>query len=122
MPGSVKVESKRKGKALLVSLKGDAGMATIALLQKELSHICELKPQLAVLDMSGLTFISSMGMGTLVTFMRGVEKCGGKVRVAALQPLLAEVFRRARLNEVFEIHDSVDAALGDLPKAKPTKK
>lgn len=122
MPGTVRVESKKKGTALLVSLKGDAGMATIGQLQKDLSDICERKPQLTVLDMSELTFISSMGMGTLVSFLRGVEKCGGKVRIAALQPMIAEVFRRARLNKVFELHDTVDAALGGEPKAKKPKK
>lgn len=118
---AIQVSSKVKGDALLISLKGDAGMASIDVLEPELSKICERKPSLAVLDMTGLTFISSMGMGSLVSFQRGVQRCGGKVRIAGLQPMLAEVFRRARLHDVFEIHDSVDEALGNANKKTKLK-
>jgi anti-anti-sigma factor len=136
VPSNLQIESKKKGKAIVVSIKGDAGMAFVGLLQQELSRVCEAKAELVVLDMSELSFISSMGMGTLVNFRKGVEKCGGTVKIAALQPLLAEAFRRARLTEMFEIVESVDAALGkkkadaattdaaadDAPKPKPAKK
>jgi anti-anti-sigma factor len=116
VPSNLQIETKKKGKAIVVTIKGDAGMAFIGQLQQELSRVCEAKPELVVLDMGELAFISSMGMGTLVNFKKGVEKCGGTVKIAALQPMLAEAFRRARLTEMFEITDTVDTALG---KKKP---
>jgi anti-sigma B factor antagonist len=108
---SLQVTSKKRGKALVVAITGDAGMAFVGQLQHELSRVCEAGPERVVVDLSGLTFISSMGMGTLVNFRKGVERCGGTVRIAALQPLLAEAFRRARMTEVFETFDTVEAAL-----------
>lgn len=122
MPSNLQITSKPKGDALLISIKGDAGMASMDVLERELSQICERKPALAVLDMTGLSFISSMGMGSLVTFQRGVQNCGGKVKIAGLQPLLAEAFRRARLSDVFEIHESVEGAIGTPSKKTKAKK
>ena len=108
----LQVESKKQGNAVVVAIRGDAGMAFVGQLQQELSRVLEGKPRLVVLNLTDLAFISSMGMGTLVNFRKGVEKCGGTVKIAALQPLLADAFRRARLTEMFEIVESVDAALG----------
>jgi anti-sigma B factor antagonist len=108
----LQVESKKKGKAVVVAIRGDAGMAFVGQLQQELSRVLEAKPELVVLDLTDLAFISSMGMGTLVNFRNGVGKAGGTVKLAALQPMLAEAFRRARLTEMFEIHPNVDAAVG----------
>lgn len=108
----LQVESKKKGKAVVVAIRGDAGMAFVGQLQQELSRVLEGKPELVVLDLTDLTFISSMGMGTLVNFRNGVAKGGGTVKLAALKPLLAEAFRRARLTEMFEIYESVEAAVG----------
>jgi anti-sigma B factor antagonist len=111
----LQVESKKKGKAVVVAIGGDAGMAFVGQLQQELSRVLEGKPELVVLDLTDLTFISSMGMGTLVNFRNGVGKVGGTVKLAALKPLLAEAFRRARLTEMFEICESVDAAMTSKP-------
>jgi anti-sigma B factor antagonist len=116
----LQVESKKKGKAAVVAIRGDAGMAFVGQLQQELSRVLEGKPELVVLDLTDLAFISSMGMGTLVNFRNGVGKAGGTVKLAALKPLLTESFRRARLTEMFEIHDSVDAAIGTPAVPTPT--
>jgi anti-sigma B factor antagonist len=107
----LQVESNKKGNAVVVAIRGDAGMAFVGQLQQELSRVLEGKPELVVLDLTDLAFISSMGMGTLVNFRNGVGKIGGTVKLAALKPMLAESFRRARLTEMFEIHETVDAAI-----------
>ena len=107
----LQVESKKKGKAVVVAIRGDAGMASVGQLQQELSRVLEGKPELVVLDLTDLAFISSMGMGTLVNFRNGVGKLGGTVKLAALKPLLTEAFKRARLTEMFEIHGTVDDAV-----------
>jgi anti-anti-sigma factor len=116
----LQVESKKKGKAVVVAIRGDAGMAFVGQLQQELSRVLEGKPELVVLDLTDLAFISSMGMGTLVNFRNGVGKIGGTVKLAALKPPLAEAFRRARLTEMFEIHDSVDAATAGQSAPAPS--
>ena len=124
MAAGLEVESTRRGDALIVRVRGDAGMANVDVLDEALTKACAEKPLVAVLDMSQMSFISSIGMGSLVAFKRGIERCGGKMKVAALQPMVADAFKRARLTDVFEIHDTVESAIGEAgsaPKAKPAK-
>ena len=103
--------------ACVIRLDGDAGVPNADRLDAELARACAQRPALAVVDLGGLTFISSMGMGALVGFQRAVSRNGGVVRFAGAQPLVAGALRRARLTDVLELHDTVDAALGrDGPK------
>ena len=98
--------------ACVIRVDGDAGVANAERLDVELARACTRRPALAVVDLGGLTFISSMGMGALVHFHRAVVSHGGVVRFAAAQPLVADAFRRARLSDVLELHGTVHAALG----------
>jgi anti-anti-sigma regulatory factor len=55
------------------------------------------------LDLSGLTSISSLAMGVLVSYRRGVVRAGGRVVLAeGLQPAVREALARAELFDLFE--------------------
>src|ERR1700712_4676610 len=112
MSTSLEVRTEQRGEALVIHVVGDAGMANVGVFETALTQVCALKPKLAVFDMSQMTFISSIGMGTLVTFMRGVERCGGTVCVTALQPMIADAFRRAQLTDVLHIRPTIEDAFG----------
>src|SRR3954452_373401 len=109
------VKAEDRDGACVIRVIGDAGVANAELLDFELARRCTSRPVLAVLDLSELTFISSLGLAALISFQRVVNRHGGTVRVAGLSPQFADVFRRTQLQQVFEMHDSVDAAL-----TKPT--
>lgn len=98
-------------RGLVVRVAGDVDMGAAEALGHRLTPICARRPPLVVLDLSGVGFIGSLGLGSLVTFHRALERCGGRVRVAAVQPRVWEVFTRARLQSLFEHFDTVDAAL-----------
>ena len=109
---------------MLVKIVGDAGVTQVAKLEHELSKVMLQKPPVAVLDLSQLTFISSLGMGALVSFRRSVTTKGGQVRLAAVPKLIRDGFRRARLDLLFPMFDTVDAALeaAVAPAANPVAK
>ena len=67
-----------------------------------------LKPKLVVLDLAKLNFISSVGMGLLVRIQNQLKESGGRLVLAAPRPLIREALRRAALQRIFEIRDSVD--------------
>ncbi|HKB38358.1 MAG TPA: STAS domain-containing protein, partial [Gemmataceae bacterium] len=64
-----------------VAGKGCVGQADA--LAAGLLGLSARRPALVTLDLSGLSFISSLAMGTLVSFHRGVVRAGGRVRLAA---------------------------------------
>ena len=64
-----------------------------------------------VLDFSALEYISSAGLRVLMLARRQVQTQGGTVRVAALRPMVQEIFEISRFTVVFEVFASVREAL-----------
>ncbi|PWR01847.1 anti-sigma factor antagonist [Meridianimarinicoccus roseus] len=64
-----------------------------------------------VLDLGQVDFVDSSGLGAIVAAMKQLGQ-GSRLELAALTPNVAKVFRLTRMDTVFPIHDSVDAALG----------
>ena len=67
-----------------------------------------------LLDLSGVDYISSMGLRVLVVASRTASGQGGKFGVAALQPLVQEVFSIARLNLMMPCYVEVVAGCAQL--------
>lgn len=64
-----------------------------------------------VLDLSNLTYVSSMGLGAIVRVAKQLRDDGGEVRICCLTGLVRQLFEITRLNHVFPPHDSVESAL-----------
>jgi len=63
-----------------------------------------------LLDLSGVDYISSVGLRALILAHRRVTSQGGRFAVAALQPLVQEVFAIARLNLLIPCYVDVATA------------
>lgn len=67
-----------------------------------------------VLDCSELDYISSVGLGTLVRANSRLKLSEGKVLLAGVEGIVAEVLRISHLDRVFNLYPDVDAAVADL--------
>jgi anti-anti-sigma factor len=70
-----------------------------------------------VLDCARLEYISSAGLRVLMLAARQVKAQGGSMVVAAMQPVVREVFEISRFNLVFETFGTMREALGRLSPA-----
>ena len=70
--------------------------------------------QRIVLDLSGLAYVSSAGLRCFMLAAKEARASGGKIVLAALRPVVAEIFQISRFDMVFEIFPSVREALGAL--------
>ena len=70
-----------------------------------------------VLDLSQLEYVSSAGLRCFMLAAREARDHGGKVLLAALRPVVAEIFQISRFNMLFEIHASVREALASVSPA-----
>jgi anti-anti-sigma factor len=96
---------------LTVKLDGALELAACGVLDRALLGISAQKAKLVIFDLSGLTFVSSLAMGSMVAFRNGVVRSGGRVFLAGMSPLVLECFRRPRLTELFQVRDSVAQCL-----------
>jgi len=68
----------------------------------------------AVVDLGALHFVDSSGLAALVGLNRLLSGRGGDFRLAAPNRDVRAVFELARLHRLFEIHDTVEAAVASF--------
>ena len=67
-----------------------------------------------VLDFFGVDYISSVGLRVLMLAARQIKAQNGEIAIAALTPVVAEVFQISRFNRVIAVHADVASALLSL--------
>lgn len=70
-----------------------------------------------VLDFSGVDYISSVGLRVLLLAAKQVKAQHGRIVVAALTPVVTEVFQVSHFNLVLQVFADVAAAVAHLDTA-----
>ena len=99
---------------VLVRIAGDVGIAGLEQLEFAFARVIARRTRLAVLDLSQVTFLSSLGMGQLVRVRRDLGRWNGRVKIANCPPAIREALEAARLMDFFQFHATVDEALSSL--------
>ncbi|MHC4521325.1 MAG: STAS domain-containing protein [Planctomycetota bacterium] len=80
-------------------------------MQKKTQAAAEESPDLAVvLDMSRVQFIPSLSLGALVTLLQHTKQRQQRFILVGLRPEVRQTFAVCRLDKLFEIYDTVEAA------------
>ncbi len=64
-----------------------------------------------ILDLSGLEYVSSAGLRCFMLASRQAKAQHGRIFVAALQPMVTEIFEISHFNMVFQVFPTVREAL-----------
>ena len=70
-----------------------------------------------ILDLAGLDYVSSAGLRSLMIASKQAKGRGVAIGVAAMQPVVKEIFAISRFNLVFACFDTVREALARLAPA-----
>lgn len=70
-----------------------------------------------VLDFSGVEYISSVGLRVLMVAAKQMRAQAAPLAIAALQPVVAEIFAISRFDRVLSVHADVPAALAQCSPA-----
>jgi len=109
-----------RGRAVVVSLAGQASTYNLQPLEFALARLLARRVPLAVLDCSALTLLSSLAIGMLVGLRRDLGRWQGRVKLAAVGPVVEQALQVTRLLDLFEVHATVEqalaaAAVADVP-------
>lgn len=95
----------------LMQLKGDVDMNSSPDVRSRLGEVFRQGGAKALLiNLSGVRYMDSSGIATLVEAMQNCMKRGMRLRLAELSPTVRDVFELARLANVFEIFPTVPEA------------
>ncbi|HMQ14798.1 MAG TPA: STAS domain-containing protein [Phycisphaerae bacterium] len=106
----VQIRTSQPPPRAVVHLSGEIDLRSVPELQASLLGLARGPLERIVLDMSGVTYIDSSGVGTLVVLKREIERARARIVLAGLQPRVRSVFEITRLDRFFTIAESVDEA------------
>ncbi|MCY3578383.1 MAG: STAS domain-containing protein [bacterium] len=111
MEFSVTVASHRRWEVLTVT--GEIDMATAPRFRQRLLGVITGGAQNVVIDLSGVDFIDSTGLGVLMGAAKRVRSAGGDIRLVMVGSRLADLIELTRLDRVLDVFDSIAAATED---------
>jgi anti-sigma B factor antagonist len=95
----------------VLRLSGELDIATSGTLRQSLDALRDQGRENLVLDLSGVTFCDSTGLGTVATHARWVMGVGGSLVVCGLRPDVEAVFAISGLSTVLPTAKSLDHAV-----------
>jgi anti-sigma B factor antagonist len=73
-----------------------------------------------VLDLGSLSFVDSAGLGALISAHTATVSRGAEMKLANLTKKMRDALTITKLATVFDVYDSVEAAVNSYPQAAPT--
>jgi anti-sigma B factor antagonist/stage II sporulation protein AA (anti-sigma F factor antagonist) len=109
----MEILSTRHGNTLILSPRGRIDHAGAEAFKTALApHLAGAGPgNPLVLDLGAVDYIASIGLRALMLASRQARAQGGTIVVAALQPLVREIFEISKFTLVFPCFPTVAAAL-----------
>jgi anti-sigma B factor antagonist len=68
-----------------------------------------------VFDLSGVPFIDSAGIGTVVRSLSRLKKLGGTLRLAGVKGMVEGVLKLTQINKMIDVYPTAEDASRDLP-------
>ena len=108
--------STRPGQGCTVlEVHGDLDLATAPQLRDGLQRLVDAGDRLLVVDLAGVGFMDSSGLGTRVVMFKALREVGGRLCLAAVQPAVLSVLRITSVDRVIDVYDTVQAAEANAP-------
>jgi len=99
------IDQRRNADVTILDLKGKLRVGGNALaLHRSIRSLVLEKKTLIVLNLAGVSFIDSCGLGELVASQVSVENKGGEIKLVGLTDQLRELLRATRLLAVFDTY------------------
>ena len=103
---------------VVVSIIGELDTANTREIEPAFSAALPDRRVRAIVDLSGVPFLTSAALAMFVVQAQAMRRAGGDLRLAALQPRVADIFERAGFSVIFPIYSTLDEAIAELEGKK----
>lgn len=106
------IKEKIHGDVAVISIKGNLmGEPQTTQLRDKIYSLLQDGMKKIVLDLKGVRWINSSGLGTLIASLTSVKNKGGDLRLACITEKVESVLVVTRLVKVFKEYETVDRAV-----------
>jgi anti-sigma B factor antagonist len=99
--------------AVVLSPEGDVDLGRSPALRSALRQVQTRKPGRLVVDLSGVDYMDSSGVATLVEALQNARRTGTLLVLCGMGEKVRSIFEIARLDTVFQITPDLPSALRD---------
>jgi anti-sigma B factor antagonist len=107
---------RQTGEVSIVDLNGQLTSFASGALRNTIGELLRQRRKKIVLNVGGLLYLDSSGVGELVNCYMSVIKQGGDMKVVGLTPKVEEILKITQLYRVFQEFQDEDAALRSFPE------
>lgn len=104
------LDSRPEGSWTVIDVKGEVDVYTAPKLREKIVDLVTQGSYRLVVDLEGVEFMDSTGLGVLVGGLKRVKSHGGTLALVCTKPKILKVFSITGLSKVFPIYDSVREA------------
>ena len=109
------IKEKMYGAVAVISLKGNLiGEPGTEILRDKIYSLLQEGFNSVVVDMKGVRWISSSGLGTLIAALTSVRTKSGDLRLANITEKVESLFAITQLVKVFKTYETVDRAVASF--------
>lgn len=105
------MKSEQIDDVLVLELPARLDAVGVAALEGQLNEAVTSHKGKVLADMSQVNFVASLALRMLLTNLKAVQPLGGDLRLAGMQPQIAEIFRKSRFDTLFKIYPDRESGL-----------
>lgn len=102
-----------------LTLTGKLDLMNAVEVKEKVKSLLERDRTMIHIDMSGVDFINSSGLGGMVSMMKEIRMRRGRLTLSNLAPYIVEIFDITELSNIFEIYDTVEEAMAGYGVISP---
>ena len=87
----------------IIDLKGEIDISVSNRIREAIRPLIDQRKERLLINLEGVTYIDSSGLGVLVESLQEMKKYGGRIKLVKLNPDIRKVFEVTRLDTFFEI-------------------
>lgn len=117
---SIKIDLEKVGEVLIVKLMGYIDTYNSSFFMKQMNKILESGFYKIVFDCSGVSYISSTGIGSFTAVLKVVKSHGGELAFFNMVPKVYEIFSLLGFSQFFRITETKEDAIAYVEESNKT--
>ena len=108
----MQIKEKMENDVAVITLKGDLlGEPDTTTIREKIHSLVSDGVKNVVIDLGGVNYMNSSGLGTLISTLTTMRNAGGDLRLARVEGKVQNLFMMTQLVKVFDTYETVDRAL-----------
>lgn len=113
------IQARHVEDVTVVSLSGELDTYSCPSLRQAVAELVDQGHLRIVLNLKGVDYIDSAGLGTLVGNLKRITERGGQLKLVNCNTQIQKVFNITGLVRIFEQYDSEEEAIRSFPQGTP---